>query len=126
MTVSIFPQLNQAACWSCELPRMIRLYLRERDHNSYNPSHPIPAQPLETPMATTPTAQKGMILPKESVYKISERCFRDDGRGMVAGKGGGRQRVYFCDQKDQGCSASIRWVKQATSLGSSTTSTELM
>ena len=65
-------------------------------------------------MATTPTAQKGMIVPKESVYKISERCFRDHGRGMVAGKGGGRQRVYFCDQRDQGCTASIRWVKQAT------------
>ena len=36
-----------------------------------------------------------MIVPKESVYKISERCFRGDGRGMVAGKGGGRQRVYY-------------------------------
>ena len=33
---------------------------------------------------------------------------------MVAGKGSGRQRVYLCDQKVQGCSAFIRWVKQAT------------
>lgn len=41
-----------------------------------------------------------MIVPKESVYMINERCFRGDGRGMVAGKGGGCQRVYLCDQKD--------------------------
>ena len=66
---------------------------------------------------TTPTAQKGMIVPKESVYKISERCFRGDRPGMVAGKeGGGRQRVYLCDQKVQGCSGSIGRVKQATSF----------
>ena len=34
---------------------------------------------------------------------------------MVAGKGSGRQRVYFCDQKKQGCAATVRWVKHATS-----------
>ena len=34
---------------------------------------------------------------------------------MVAGKGSGRQRVYFCDQKKQDCAATVRWGKQATS-----------
>ena len=34
---------------------------------------------------------------------------------MVAGKGSGRQRVYFCDQKKQSCRTTVRWVKQATS-----------
>ena len=35
------------------------------------------------------------------------------GRSIVAGKGGTRQRTYKCDQWKQGCTACIRWTKQA-------------
>ena len=94
---SIFPQLNHTAYWSCEITPYVRTYAI--DHSPTHPSHRIFTHSVAI---TTPSAQKGMIVPKESVY----RCV------MVAGKGGGRQRVYFCDQK--GCSASICWVKQAT------------
>ena len=67
-------------------------------------------------MATQPApAKQGMIVPKDHVYKISARWFRENGRCMVAGKGSGRQRVYFCVQKKQGCAATVRWVKKATS-----------
>ena len=35
------------------------------------------------------------------------------GRSIVAGKGDSRQRTYKCDQWKQGCTACIRWTKQA-------------
>ena len=35
------------------------------------------------------------------------------GRSIVAGKGGSRQRAYKCDQWKQGCTACVRWTKQA-------------
>lgn len=34
---------------------------------------------------------------------------------MIAGKGGGHQRIYVCDKNNQGCTASVRWVKQVIS-----------
>ena len=49
-------------------------------------------------------------VPKDCVYKASERCFMQNGRSIVSGKGGGRQRVYSCDQQKRGCNAAIRWV----------------
>lgn len=76
---------------------------------------PVTHPPHTVAIATMPPTKKGTIVPKESVYNISEGWFRDDSRGIVAGHGGGSEGIYFCDQKTQGCTASIRWVKQATS-----------
>lgn len=66
-------------------------------------------------MASAYQLEKGTKVSKEEVYSASERWFAHQGRGMVAGKGGSRQRVYFCDQRQENkCPASIRWVKQTT------------
>lgn len=52
-------------------------------------------------MATTDPTQTGMVVPKGNLYKISERWFRDNGRVMVAGKGGGGQRINVSDENKQ-------------------------
>ena len=35
------------------------------------------------------------------------------GEGVITAKGGSRQRIYLCDQQNQGCKARVHWVKQA-------------
>ena len=40
--------------------------------------------------------------------------FRAAGRGLIAAKGGSRQRKYVCAQQNQDCKARVQWVKQAT------------
>ena len=56
----------------------------------------------------------GTLLHKQHVYASSETWFRAAGRGLIAAKGGSRQRKYLCDQQNQGCKARVQWVKQAT------------
>lgn len=53
-------------------------------------------------MATTPSALK---------RASTKCCIRVDGRRMVNGNGGGRECVYFFDQKDHGRRAFIRDMK---------------
>ena len=60
--------------------------------------------------AAATRVEVGTKVSKDAVYLTSERWFAEHGRGMVAGKGGSRQRRYFCDQSAVNkCPAFIRW-----------------
>ena len=56
----------------------------------------------------------GTLLHKQHVYASSEMWFRAAGRGVIAAKGGSRQRNYLCDQQNQGCKARALWSRYSS------------
>ena len=62
-----------------------------------------------------------MLYSSKSLYAAIEQEFRKVGRGIRSGKGGSRQRQYFCDQRvvgesgaEEGCTARVRATRQVT------------
>lgn len=62
-----------------------------------------------------------MLFSAKGLYAAVEQEFRKVGRGIRSGKGGSRQRQYFCDQRvldesgaEKGCTARARATRQVT------------
>lgn len=63
----------------------------------------------------------GMMFSAKALYAAVEQEFRKVGRGIRSGRGGSRQRLYFCDQRvvdesgaEKGCTARVRATRQVT------------
>ena len=81
------------------------------------------AAPSQSYQANSSTIEVGLKFENsKSLRAESERAFLATGRSMIAGKGGGRQKEYYCSNRNfdkdsrtvRGCPAAVRATKQAT------------